>query len=81
MRAGDVICCSLDTQSYAREAIRLQGFCDCDAMEVSVKRSGGVEALDFLDFSAFQASFFALTLAFWASFSAFSSAFLMFLAF
>jgi hypothetical protein len=37
MRAGDVICYSLNTESYAKEASRLQGFFDYDAMEVSVK--------------------------------------------
>jgi hypothetical protein len=70
-----VICCSLDNGSCAQEASHLWGFYDCDAMEVSVKRSGGVEALDFPDFSAFLASFSTLSLAFWASFSALSLAF------
>jgi hypothetical protein len=75
MRAGDVICYSLDTKSCTMEASRLRGFCDYDVMEVSIKRSGGVEALDFPDFSAFLASFSNLSLAFWASFLALSLAF------
>jgi hypothetical protein len=79
-----VICCSLDTESYAKEASRLRGFCTRDPMDVCVKRSGGVRAWDFPDFSTFMASFFAtavaslkaLVVALVASLSALSAAFL-----
>jgi hypothetical protein len=84
MRDGSAICCSLDTESYAKEASRLWGFCDGDAMEVSVEKSGRLMALDFPDFSAFLASFSvvvvaslkALAVAFVASLTALSVAFL-----
>jgi hypothetical protein len=57
MRVGDVICCNLNAESCAKEASRLQGFCDGDVVDVSVKGSGGVKDLDFPDFSPFLASF------------------------
>jgi hypothetical protein len=79
-----VICCNLETESCTKDASRLKGFCDNDALEVSVKKSGGMKAFDFHDFSAFLASFFvaavaslkALVVALVASLSALSAAFL-----
>jgi hypothetical protein len=68
MRAGDMICCSLDNESCAQEASRLQGFCYYNAMEVFVKRCGGVEVLDFSDFLALLTSFIAFSLTFLAFF-------------
>ena len=62
------------------DASCLQGFHDNVAVKASVRRSGGVEGLDFLDFSPFLPSFFSFSLAFWASFSALSSAFFLSLA-
>jgi hypothetical protein len=75
MRDSDASCCSLDTESCAIEESRLRGFCDGDAMEVSVKRSGEVGTLDFPNFlasfaTAAVASLKALAAALVASFSA-----------
>jgi hypothetical protein len=78
------MCYNLNIESCANEAFCLRGFSDGDVMEVSVKRSRGVRALDFLDFStslaffsiAAVASFKALAVALVASLSALSASFL-----
>ena len=85
MRIGDVICCNLDVESYAKGASHLRGFCDGDVVDASVKGSGGMNALDFPDFSFFLASFCAaivtslkaLAMALMASLLAMSAAFLV----
>ena len=80
IRTGDTSCYNLDIESSVMEASRLQGFYDGVAVEASVKKSGGVEGLDFLNFSPFLPSFFFFSLAFWACFSALSLAFFLSLA-
>jgi hypothetical protein len=72
IRAGDVICYSLDIESCAMEASRLRGFYDRVAVEASVKRSGKLGAaiaFDLPTLSPFLASLSSLSLAFWVSLS------------
>jgi hypothetical protein len=79
-KAGDVHYCNLETESCAKEESRLRGFCDIDTVEASSNTSVGVEAttaFDLHDLSTFLASLSNLSLAFWASFSAFNSTFLV----
>jgi hypothetical protein len=79
MKAGDVICCSLDTKSCAMEASYLRGFCDGITMEAFVNKGGKLGAAiasDLPALSPFLASLSTLSLAFWASFLALSVAFL-----
>jgi hypothetical protein len=79
IRASDVICCSLDTKSCAKEASRSWGFCDGIAVEASVNKGGkrgAATAFDLPALSPFLASLSVLSLAFWASFSALPVAFL-----
>jgi hypothetical protein len=79
LRASDVVCYSLDTESYAKEPSHLQEICDGDPVEICIIKSGGLgatTAFDLLALSPFLASFSTLSKAFWASFLAFSLAFL-----
>jgi hypothetical protein len=84
IKAGEVLYCSLDTKICIKEASHLRAFCTEDPLEVCVKRSRGVKALDFPHFLAFLVSFSttvlaslkALSMAFLASFTALSMAYL-----